>query len=75
MLLNVVVTGDGRGDGRRLRKGLFDDKLAVRPGDGSLCESVVETRVLADWRSVVCLAERFKRAMSYHATLKQELSI
>ena len=58
--------GDGRGDAARLRKGLFDEKLAVRPGDGSLSlsESVVDREdVLADGRRVVCLGERFRRCI------------
>ena len=66
MLLKVAVTGDGRllaGDAARLRKGLLDGKLAVRPGDNS--ESVMEERLLAEARSAGCLGERFRRAMSY----------
>ena len=55
--------GDGSGDAARLRKGLFDEKLAVRPGDASLRESAVDTRVLADERRVVCLGERFRRCI------------
>ncbi len=67
MLLKVVVTGDGRllaGDAARLRKGLLDGKFAVRPGDGSLGDSIVEDRLLAEARREGCLAERFRRAMS-----------
>ena len=68
MLSKVAVIGDGRGDAARLRKGLFDDKFAVRPGDGSLGESiVVDTKVLADGRRAGCLGERFRRCISYQA--------
>ncbi len=51
------MTGDGRllaGDAARLRKGLFDGKFAVRPGDGKLDDSVVKIRLLADGRRVGC---------------------
>ena len=68
VLLKVVATGDGRalaGDAARLRKGLFDGKFAVRPGDGSPRASVVKDRLLADGRRAGCLGERFSRPMSY----------
>ena len=68
MVLKVVLTGDGRlfaGDVARLRKGLLDGKFAVRPGDGSLCESVVEDKLLAEARRAGCLGERFRRPISY----------
>ena len=66
-MLKVLLTGDGRllaGDVARLRKGLLDGKFAVRPGDSSLGESVVEDRLLTDARRAGCLGERFKRPMS-----------
>lgn len=69
MLLKVVLTGDGRllaGEVARLRKGLLDGRFAVRPGEGSLRESVVEERLLAEGRRVGCLGERFRRRISYH---------
>ena len=68
MLLKVRLTGDGRllaGDVARLRKGLLDGKFAVRPGDGSLGESVVEDKLLAEARRAGCLGVRFRRPMSY----------
>ena len=64
MLWKVVVTGDGRllaGDAARLRKGLLDGKFAVKPGDDSPRESVVEVKLLADGRRAGCLGERFRR--------------
>ena len=64
--LNVVVMGEGRlfaGDAARLRKGLFEGKLAVSPGD--VCLSVAGGRyTLAGRRRVVEAGERFKRPMS-----------
>lgn len=68
ILLKVVVTGDGSGDAVRLRKGLFDDRFAVRPGDGSLGESVVQVKLLANGRRVGSLGERLRRAMSSQGT-------
>ena len=68
MLLKVVATGDGRllaGDTARLRKGLFDGKFAVRPGDGSPRASGVEVKLLADERRVGCLEVRLRRGISY----------
>lgn len=68
MLLNVVLTGDGRllaGDAARLRKGLLEGKFAVNTGDGSLRESVVEDKLLAEGRRAGCLGERFRRPISY----------
>ena len=67
MLLKVFATGDGRllaGDAVWLRKGLFDGKFAVRPGEGWRWESVVKGRLLSDERRMETLGERFKRAMS-----------
>ena len=64
--LNVVATGEGRlfaGDAARLRKGLFEGKFAVSPGDVCLSESGARY-TLAGTRRLVEAGERFKRPMS-----------
>lgn len=64
--LNVVAMGDGKlfeGDVARLRKGLFEGKFAVSPGD--VCLSVSgRMYTLAGNRRAVEAGERFKRPMS-----------
>ena len=64
--LNFVTMGEGRlfaGDAARLRKGLFEGKFAVSPGDVCLSESGGRY-TLAGRRRVVEAGERFKRPMS-----------
>ena len=69
--------GEGKlleGDVARLRKGLFEGKFAVSPGDD--CLSVSGGRyTLAGRRRAVEAGERFKRPMSYvfSRNLKQEV--
>ena len=64
--LNAVAMGEGKlleGDVARLRKGLFEGKFAVSPGD--ICLSVSGGRyTLAGRRRAVEAGERFKRPMS-----------
>ena len=74
--LKVEFIGDGRlfaGEAARLRNGLLEGRFAVRPGDGSLRESVKEDKLTAEGRRAGCLGERFRRRMSNPRTLKHKL--
>ena len=69
-MLNEVVTGDGRGDAARLRKGLLEGRFAVRPGEGCLGGTAVKDRLLAEeGRRTGCFGERFRRLMSYQSRM------
>ncbi len=64
--LNVVAMGEGKlfaGDAARLRKGLFEGKFAVSPGEVCLSDSGARY-TLAGTRRAVEAGERFKRPMS-----------
>ena len=76
--LKVGFIGDGRllaGEAARLRNGLLEGRFAVRPGDGSLRESVNEDKLMAEGRRAGCLGERFRRRMSNPRTLTFETQI
>lgn len=62
-----VVTGEGRllaGDTARFRKGLFEGKFDVSPGEICRSGSNEVDVVLADSRRVFWAGERFKRAIA-----------
>ena len=76
--LKVMFIGDGRllaGEAARLRNGLLEGRFAVKPGDGSLRESVKEDKLMAEGRRAGCLGERFRRRMSNPRTLTFETQI
>jgi len=57
--------GEFAGDAARFRKGLFEFRLVVRPGEGSLSAAVNIFPESAGDLRVGCAGERFRRPISY----------